>query len=77
MRDAGYCLAVEWLDNDDAGIEDLAVEDQGSFEIGRFPIKPVWTGHGVEWRRTDRRQVACVARFGSTVNPSTHERNVK
>lgn len=51
MRDAGHCNAIEWLENDDAGVNDLAVDDQGVFEIGRFPIKPVWTGDGVEWRR--------------------------
>ena len=27
------------------------IDDQGSFEIGRFPTKPVWTGDGVQWRR--------------------------
>ena len=51
MRDAGYCNAVEWLENDDAGINDLAADEQGSFEIGRFRIKPVWTGDGFQWRR--------------------------
>ena len=51
MADAGYCNVVVWLENDIAGVDDLAVDDQGSFEIGRFRIKPVWTGDGFQWRR--------------------------
>ena len=51
MVDSGECQAVVWLNEDDAGLEELGAETQPDFEIGRFRIKPVWTGEGFEWER--------------------------
>ena len=45
----GHCNAAEWLTNDDAGIADLGVSP--AFEVGRFPIRPVWTGHSYVWEK--------------------------
>ena len=47
--DAGQCSVVDWLRNDDAGISDLGVSP--AFEVGRFPIRPVWTGHSYVWEK--------------------------
>jgi hypothetical protein len=49
MTDHGYCNAAEWLTSDDAGVSDLGTSPE--FEIGRFPIRPVWTGHSYRWER--------------------------
>ena len=49
MTDNGQCNAAEWLTNDDAGISDLGVSP--AFEVGRFPIRPVWTGHSYGWEK--------------------------
>lgn len=49
MTDAGQCSVVDWLRNDDAGISDLGVSP--AFEVGRFPIRPVWTGHSYGWEK--------------------------
>jgi hypothetical protein len=49
MVDAGHCNAAEWLTNGDAGIADLGVSP--AFEVGRFPIRPVWTGHSYVWEK--------------------------
>ena len=42
-------IEPEWLTNDDAGIADLGVSPE--FEVGRFPIRPVWTGHSYGWEK--------------------------
>ena len=49
MVDAGHCNAAEWLTTDLAGIADLGVSP--AFEVGRFPIRPVWTGHSYVWEK--------------------------
>ena len=49
MVDAGHCNAAEWLTNDAAGIADLGVSP--AFEVGRFPIRPVWAGHSYVWEK--------------------------
>ena len=51
MVDAGECQAVLWLEQDPSVTPDLAADGTEPFEIGRFGIRPVWTGCGVEWRR--------------------------
>ena len=53
MVDAGECHAVLWLEGDGASMPELCAES-GRFEIGRFGIRPVWTGDGVEWQRVTR-----------------------
>ena len=54
MFDAGECQAVLWLEQDPGVTPELAEDDTDLFEIGRFPILPVWTGDGVEWQRVTR-----------------------
>ena len=51
MVDAGKCQAVLWLEQDPSVTPDLAADGTEPFEIGRFGIRPVWTGCGVEWKR--------------------------
>ena len=53
MVDAGECQAVLWLEEDGASMPELCAESS-RFGIGRFPIRPVWTGDGVEWQRVTR-----------------------
>ena len=54
MIDSGECQAILWLEEDDASMSELAEDGTDLFEIGRFPIRPVWTGCGVEWQRVTR-----------------------
>lgn len=54
MVDAGECHAVAWLEEDPGATPGLAEDGTDLFEIGRFPIRPVWTGCGVEWQRVTR-----------------------
>ena len=54
MVDAGECQAVLWLEQDPAATPEMAADGTEPFEIGRFPIRPVWTGCGVEWQRVTR-----------------------
>ena len=54
MVDAGECQAVLWLEQDPGTTPELAEDGTAPFEIGRFPIRPVWTGCGVEWQRVTR-----------------------
>lgn len=54
MIDAGECQAVLWLQQDPGVTPELAEDGTDLFEIGRFPIRPVWTGGGVEWQRVTR-----------------------
>ena len=54
MLDAGECQAVLWLEQDPGTIPEQAADGTDLFEIGRFPIRPVWTGDGVEWQRVTR-----------------------
>ena len=51
MVDAGECQVVLWLEQDPGVTPELAEDGTDLFEIGRFPIRPVWTGCGVEWQR--------------------------
>lgn len=51
MIDTGECQAVLWLEQDPGVTPELAEDGTDLFEIGRFPIRPVWTGGGVEWQR--------------------------
>ena len=51
MVDAGECQAVLWLEQDPGVTPELAADGTDLFEIGRFGIRPVWTGDGVEWQR--------------------------
>ena len=51
MIDSGECQAVLWLEQDPGVTPDLAADGTDPFEIGRFGIRPVWTGCGVEWKR--------------------------
>ena len=54
MVDAGECHAVAWLEEDPGATPGLAEDGTDLFEIGRFPIRPVWTGCGVEWQSVTR-----------------------
>ena len=54
MIDTGECQAVLWLQQDPGVTPELAEDRTDLFEIGRFPIRPVWTGGGVEWQRVTR-----------------------
>ena len=54
MIDAGECQAVLWLEQDPGVTPELAEDGTDPFEIGRFGIRPVWTGCGVEWQRVTR-----------------------
>ena len=49
LRDLGECNVVAYMENDDAGIEELGSGER--FEVARFPIRPVWSGHGFDWKR--------------------------
>lgn len=51
MLDSGECQAVLWLEQDPGVTPELAEDGTDRFEIGRFPIRTVWTGGGVEWQR--------------------------
>lgn len=51
MVDSGECQVVLWLNEAAVPLEELSVESRSEFEVGRFRIKPVWTGSGVEWER--------------------------
>ena len=50
MVDSGECQAVRWLEEDPGTTPELAADGTDPFEIGRFSIRPVWTGDGVEWQ---------------------------
>lgn len=54
MLDTGECQAVLWLEQDPGVTPELAEDGTDLFEIGRFPIRTVWTGGGVEWQRVTR-----------------------
>ena len=54
MVDAGECQAVLWLEQDPGVTPELAEDGTDLFEIGRFGIRPVWTGDRVEWQRVTR-----------------------
>ena len=54
MVDAGECQAVLWLEQDPGVTPELAEDGTDPFEIGRFPILPVWAGGGFEWQRVTR-----------------------
>ena len=54
MIDAGECQAVLWLQQDPGVTPELAEDGTDLFEIGRFPILPVWAGGGFEWQRVTR-----------------------
>jgi hypothetical protein len=56
MRDSSdgrfgvHCNVVAFLEQDYAGIEEMAAAGVPDFEIGRTPIEPVWQGDYYEWR---------------------------
>ena len=54
MRDAGECQAVLWFEQDPGVTPELAEDENYLFEIGRFPIRPVWADGGVKWQRVTR-----------------------
>ena len=54
MLDVGECQAVLWFEQDPGVTPELAEDKTYLFEIGRFPIRPVWAGGGVEWQRVTR-----------------------
>ena len=54
MIDTGECQAVLWLEQDPGVTPELAEDGTDLFEIGRFPIRPVWAGGGFEWKRVTR-----------------------
>ena len=51
MIDAGECQLVLWLEMDGALNPELCADEDATFEIGRFAIRPVWDGGGYEWQR--------------------------
>lgn len=59
--DLGVCQVLPWLNEDPIGLADLAEAATEPFEVGRFPITPVWipitpvwrNPDGYEWRRAD------------------------
>ena len=51
MVDAGECQAVLWFEQDPGVTPELAEDGTDLFEIGRFPICPVWADGGVKWQR--------------------------
>ena len=56
MIDTGECQAVLWFEQDPGVTPELAEDGTDLFEIGRFPIRPVWADGGVKWQRVDRRR---------------------
>lgn len=51
MIDTGECQAVLWFEQDPGVTPELAEDGTDLFEIGRFPICPVWADGGVKWQR--------------------------
>ena len=51
MIDTGECQAVLWFEQDPGVTPELAEDGTDLFEIGRFPIRPVWADGGVKWQR--------------------------
>ena len=62
MIDSGECQAVLWLGQDPRITPAMAADGTDPFEIGRFSIRPVWTGCGVEWQRVRRGMAAAPSR---------------
>ena len=51
MFDSGECQAVLWFEQDPGSTPELAEDRTDRFEIGRFPIRLVWTECGIKWQR--------------------------
>lgn len=53
MSDSGECSAAEWLNYDGWALPELG---RGTFEVGRFPITPVWDDDDWTWKRREEVQ---------------------